>query len=73
MVDENGKEHTERQSIANVFAAFYEQVYATQHMQHYTNSSDATIHPHEQISPFTYKELDRETHRLKNKRSPDNA
>ena len=53
MVDKDGKMETDRMSIANIFADFYEQLYALRHESHENTHQDDES---ETIAPFTRDE-----------------
>jgi len=71
MTNKEDKEVTDRQSIADVFADFYDDLYATRHGQTSAHSSD--FGDPETIPPFTAGELEEAVRHLRNGRSKDGA
>eukprot|EP00973_Karenia_brevis_P073447 10203969-Karenia_brevis.AAC.1 len=69
MRDKAGKDHTDRQKIADIFAEFYEDLYDQISERGCEDSGDNKI----QISPFTLEEVKREVKELQGGKAPDRS
>jgi hypothetical protein len=71
MVDKEGHVHTDRASIADIFADFYEELYASKYSDEVGAASNDNNHT--AIPPFTRAELDEQLRSLKNGRAKDSS
>ena len=74
MKDKHGNTQTERKRIADVFAEFYEELYAAQPVETDRVDTNEVLNSEtEQIPPFTKDELVKAVRTLKTDRCPDSA
>lgn len=68
--DRDGNIQTERNQIAGVFADFYEDLYQSK-----LEATEAAIdsQPHEEVEPFSMKELEKEIRSLRKRKAKDKA
>ena len=67
--DNDGKVHTDRQTIADVFADFYASLYSKDS----TSESPSVHNMSEEISPFSLAEVEREVKQMKRGKAKDGA